>query len=425
MNHYKTFQFDNGFSYLTSKNNSLAHCILLLLVGTGSVNEKKAHNGISHFLEHLPFKGTKTHKNAKTLSYILDTLGTETNAFTDREFTGYYIKISKKNSIQGLQLLAELVLDPLLRKKDIEDERLVILEEYERGLDEPDHIVDEMLHKILFRNHPISNSVIGTKKSIQNISVKDLREYHKTHYVPSNMNLVLIGNYPNKIHDHIKKLFRPLSKVEYPYRQPAETSSSKPTFVVKKNIGSEQTCISISFPTVNYNHKDKYILELIETCLSDGMSSRLFTELREKHSLVYTVHAEQLSYQKVGYFEINTCLKDKNIEKTFHIILQELNKLKKKLISKKELDKCKNYVKGNTVITNEDLSNIAEYYAYQLTFEKKIINFNTYFKHLNQVTPEQIKEVANTYFDLHRICVIIYGKMNKKTYSRMKKHIHQ
>ena len=423
MNNFKIFKLDNGFRYLTIKNNSIHHCILLVLLGTGSVFETKTLSGISHYLEHLPFKGTKKFKKTKDLSYKFDSLGTETNAFTDKEVTGYYIKVTENFSIDGLQILADLVINPTLRKKDIEQERNVILEEYRKGLDDPTHILDELLHNTLFKGHPLSNSVIGTLKSIKNIKTKDIHNYHKNHYVLSNMSLVIIGNYPNKIHDYVKKCFNYKIK-SYPFKQVNFTYIGKsPKLIYKKKLDQERTCISISFPTTHFNNPDRYILELIGTYLGEGMSSILFTELREKNSLVYNVSTDQITYYKGGYFEICTCLKDVNIDKAIKIILKELEKIKKQKITKKELTKCLNLIKGNTKISSEDLNNIADFYAYQLIYADKVINYNTLFKKLDKITPKDIMNIANKYFNLNNINVLIYGKASPKTLSNIKKMI--
>lgn len=422
MNNFKIFTFNNGFKYLTSKNTGVKHCILLILLGTGSVCETEKLAGISHFLEHMPFKGTKKYRTAAKLSFSCDSLGSETNAFTDREMTGYYIKLSKNASLKGLDIIADIVLNPRLLEKDIQQERGVILEEYDKGLDEQDNIVDEMVHETLFRGHPLANSIIGTRKTINNISGDDLREYYKKHYLPSNMNLIVIGNYPNKIHDNIKNLFNIPCPIAYQRLEQSNViyNTSK-RIVFKENKDLEQTCISIVFPTVDYNNTDKYILDLIGTCLGDGMSARLFIELREKHSLVYNISADQDSYHRGGYFEISTCLKHYNIEKTIRLVLAEINKIKKYGIAKKELNKCKNYIKGNIVISSEDLSDIAEFYAYQLIYADKVINYNTYFKHINKITTKDIIRVVKKYLDTSKASVFIYGKIGRKQMSNIGK----
>tara|TARA_Y100000590_G_scaffold450544_1_gene590395 strand:+ start:77 stop:1360 length:1284 start_codon:yes stop_codon:yes gene_type:complete len=421
MNHYKIVTLSNGFTYVTLKNNHISHCILLLLLGVGSVYENKEQSGISHFLEHIPFKGTKKWKNVNDLTYLLDTLGTDTNAFTDKETTGYHIKISKQYASQGLEILYDLVLRPTLEKKNIELERNVILEEYRKGLDEPEHIIDELLHQTIFKGHPLSNSVIGTKKTIETITSSDIQKYHKKNYLLSNMKLVIVGNYPNKIHTQIKKMFSqkyepsPLKQTQFLY------SSKKPTILFKKKDNLERTCISVSFPTISYNHPDRYILEMIGTYLGSGMSSRLFTELREKKSLVYNVFSDQYSYYKGGYFEIGTCLNHKNIEDSINIIIKELQKLKKNKIKKKELDKCYHLIKGNIQISSEDITSIAEFYAYQLLYAKKIINYKKLFHHFRKITQEDILRVANQYFVMDHVHIFIYGQTTKKTIER----IHQ
>tara|TARA_Y100001970_G_C14193893_1_gene836989 strand:- start:359 stop:1633 length:1275 start_codon:yes stop_codon:yes gene_type:complete len=420
MNNFKIFKFDNGFKYLTIKNKSIQHCIILILLGTGSVFEKKELSGISHYLEHMPFKGTKTYKNTSDLSYKFDSLGSEINAFTDREVTGYYIKINKKFSTEGLKILKDLVTKPLLRQADIEQERNVILEEYRKGLDEPTHILDELLHDTLFIGHQLSNSVIGTPKSIKHIKTKDIRKYHKKHYVLSNMSLAIIGNYPNQIHDDIKKYFNHKDK-PYTYKQLDFTYNYKGSNVIyKEKLDQERTCISISFPTTHFNNSDKYVLELIGTCLGGGMSSRLFTELREKNSLVYNVSSDQITFYKGGYFEISTCVNEKNIDKAIDIILKEIDKLKTHKMNKKELVKCYNLIKGNTEISSEDLNDIAEFYTYQLIYANKVINYNTLFKKMKKITPDDIMNVANKYFNFKNIIILIYGKAKAKTLKRIK-----
>ena len=299
------------------------------------------------------------------------------------------------------------------------------MEEYRKGLDDSDHILDELLHDTMFKGHQLSNSVIGTEKSIKNIKVKDIRNYHKEHYVLSNMSLVIIGNYPNKIHDDIKKYFNYESK-PYLFKQLNFTfKRSKHKIIYKKKLDLERTCVSISFPTTHYNDYDKYILELIGTYLGEGMSSRLFTELREKRSLIYNISADQFTYYKGGYFEINTCLNKTNVDDATKLIIKEIKKLKKYKINDRELTKCVNLIKGNIKISSEDLNNIAEFYAQQLIYADKVINFNSLFKYLEKITPKDIMNIAKKYFNFNNILIIIYGSASKKTLKNIKNMIKE
>ena len=223
--------------------------------------------------------------------------------------------------------------------KDTELERNVILEEYRDTLDDSSCILDELLHKHLFKGHNLSKSAIGIEKTINNIKASDIRKHHEKYYKLSEMGLVLVGNFPQEIHKHIKRLFSPKSKLYVPLVQTNFVfNCNVPNVIYKHKKDLNQTCISVVFSTVNFNESDKDILEFIGTYLGEGMSSRLFIELREKNSLVYTVEAEQCSYNTGGYFSIETQLKSKNIEKTISIIIKELELLKRGKISNEDND---------------------------------------------------------------------------------------
>lgn len=371
----------------------------------------------------MPFKGSKNYEAVKVIAFKLDTMGAETNAFTDKDITGFHIKIPSNFALEGFKILADIVLNPLVRNKDTELERNVILEEYRDSLDDSSCILDELLHKHLFKGHNLSKSTIGIEKTINNIKASDIRKHHEKYYKLSEMGLVLVGNFPQEIHKHIKRLFSPKSKLYVPLVQTNFVfNCNVPNVIYKHKKDLNQTCISVVFSTVNFNESDKGILEFIGTYLGEGMSSRLFIELREKNSLVYTVEAEQCSYNTGGYFSIETQLKSKNIEKTISTIIKELELLKRGKISNEDIKKCKKLIEGDIKMDKSDLCNVAEHYNYQFLYGDKIETFSDYINKVKSINKERIKTIASKYFN--NAFVFIVGKTTETTINNIKKLLH-
>ena len=428
MNNFNITTLKNGFKYLTIDDKTLNHCVILLSVKVGSINENEEHAGISHFLEHMPFKATKKFKNSKVLSYALDYMGGLCNASTGKETTSYYIKASNDYLNQSLDIITDMVFNATLNNKDVNMERNVILEEYKKDLDDPYVIIDDILFSTIFKNHILENSIIGTEKTINNITYKDLKKHYNQFYNPSNMTLVIIGNLDKSIHNKIKNKFSK-KNITIKNNEPTFVDTQQvPRIIYKEKLGIEQVYVSLSFPSFNYYHKDRHIINIIKTYLADGMSSELFLLLRDTYGLIYSISSETIHYNTGGYINFVLTLTPKNITKTIKLVIETLEKIKKKGIPKKDLQKSKNLLKGNILIETEDLLNVAEFYSDQLigdTTKSPIINYNTLFNHYEKINQKEIIRVANDIFDLNKINIIIYGKINKIEIKNIKNYVNK
>ena len=422
------YTLDNGFKYMTINNNSYKHCVILLSVNVGAIHEEPNVAGISHFLEHMPFKGTKKIKDSNELAYILDYMGSQCNASTGKEVTSYYIKTSNKYLHKSLDIISSMVFDALLLKKDVDMERNVILEEYRKDLDDPFVVIDDLLHENLFKNHPLHKSIIGTNKTIKYIDHNKLRNHYNQYYHPHNMALVVIGNFDKSLNKKINKLFGKNNKNTH--IEPIHNfvyKNNTPNVIYKEKEGIKQAYVSISFPAFGYYHKDKHTLNLIKSYLSDGMSSKLFIDLRDKQGLIYSIYSESIFYNNGGYSNIILTLTPKNVFKSIKIVIDNLKQIKSDGIPRKEIIKTKNFIKGNTLIDHEDLLDVASFYSDQLVSDIKkqpVINFDELFKLYDKINNNHIKKVANDIFNFNKLNIIIYGKINKKELQSVKKYAY-
>jgi len=372
-------------------------------VKTGSINETKEINGISHFIEHLVFKNTKN-KTQKQLSSAIEDVGGTLNAFTDNERTAFHAQVLKKHFNIALEILSDIVLNPLFLEKDIEQERKVILREMNMYEDTPMIYQQMLLPNKLFQKHPLGNMIIGTKKSMSSITRKQVLDYYHKHYTPNNISIAVVGD--------IKDLFR---KVEFFFRNIRSSTLStlstlstpsrpsiikepkikKPIlFIQKRKI--ENSYFSLGFKTTSRSHKDSFVLDIINTILGEGMSSRFFQEAREKRGLVYSIKSNNKFVNDTGYFEVYAGIKKENIEEAKKVIFQEIMKLEK--ITPKELSQAKIKLEGNYLIDNEDNVHMATAMNYWETNTGKPEMAKIYPIYLKKVTTSSIANCVRSYF---------------------------
>jgi len=363
-------------------------------IKTGSINETNQTNGISHFIEHLVFKHTKN-RTQKQLSSAIEDVGGTLNAFTDNERTAFHAQVLKKHFNTALEILSDIVLNPLFLEKDIEQERKVILREMNMYEDTPMIYQQVLLPNKLFQKHPLGNMIIGTKKSMNSITRKQILDYYHKYYIPNNISIAVVGD--------IKSLF---NKVEFFFRNIKSSKLLKSRLIKEPKIKKpilftqkrkiENSYFSLGFKTISRSHKDSFVLDLINTILGEGMSSRFFQEVREKRGLVYTIKSNNKFVNDIGYFEVYAGIKKEKIKEAKKVIFQEIRKLAK--ITTKELNQAKIKLEGNYLIDNEDNIHMATLMNYWNTNTGKPEMAKIYPKYLEKVTTSSITRCIKTYF---------------------------
>jgi len=395
---------------------SLESATVLVMVGAGSRYETRKNNGISHFLEHMAFKGTKKRPSAMDIASLIDGMGGEFNASTGKEITAFYIK-SKADKLElSLDVLSDALLNSKFESAEIEKEKGVIIEEINMYEDNSMRNIGDIYERLLYGDTPLGWNIAGEKDIIKKVNREYFISYLKSLYSPHNMTVVFAGGIDSekamvlaeKYLGRMKR-FNALSFDKYQEKQ------EKPRLFLKTKK-TEQAHMVIGFRTIKNDHPDKYPLEVLAAILGGGMSSRLFHEVREKRGLGYYVSTGLDSYRDAGSMVSMAGVDSARIEEAISVILKEHKKIcePKFEIKISELKKAKEYLKGHMVLALENSRSVAYYYASQELLEKEIDNPDQIMKKIDAVTVEQIKNVAKKYFVEKNLNVAIIGNFTSR-----------
>ncbi len=378
---------------------SLESATVLVMVGAGSRYENSKNSGISHFLEHMAFKGTPKRPTAMDISTLIDGMGGEFNAFTGKEITGYYIKSSADNVELSLDVLSDMLQNSKLDKAEIEKEKGVILEEINMYEDSPSRKIGDVFENLLYGDSPMGWDITGSKEVIKSTTRQDFISYMKSLYSPSNITVAVAGGVTaEKAVELVEKYFSQMKSFATINCKEVAESQKTPQILVK-NKKTEQVHVAIGFRTVPTDHPDQYPLQVLAAILGGGMSSRLFHEVREKRGLAYSVRTSTDFNKDVGYIATYAGVDPKRAEEAIKIIMGEYKKMiTTPAISQEELKKAKEYLKGHLVLDLEDSRSVSGFYGQQELLEKEIKNPDQILKEIDGVTTEEVAEAAKKYF---------------------------
>ncbi len=413
---YKISKLKNGLRVLSVPQENTDVVTSLLLVGTGSHYEEEDTAGLSHFLEHLFFKGSKKHPSALEISTILDGIGAEYNAFTSKELTGFYIKSVADKAEVGLDVMGDYLKQPLFKPAEVNRERGVILEELHMRSDIPQQHVATAFIKALYGDQPAGRKTGGTEKSVNNIKTKDIKEYFNSQYKAGNMLAVFAGGIShNKAKNLARKYFGNLPGGEGYEKEPVKAPDKNAPKLVFEERKTDQTHLALGFQGVDMQDERRYPLSVLSVILGGGMSSRLFSEIREKRGLAYYVQAGTDEGSDYGYFVARAGVANKKLPQATRALVGELNKIKKETVGKKELEKAKHNIEGNTLIDLETSDSVAAELGAQDLLTRNIVTPEEYLENIKKVTAKDIKKVANEVFTQDTLRLAIVGpKQNQK-----------
>lgn len=391
--------FDNGFRVITIPMPSFESVTVMLMVGAGSRYENKKNNGISHFLEHMAFKGTKRRPSALAISTLIDGIGGEFNAFTGKETTAYYIKAAVPHMDLCMDVISDMLQHSLLDRKEIEKEKGVIMEEINLYEDTPMRKIGDIYEQLLYGDTPMGWDIAGEKDIIKRITKEDFVSYMQSLYSADNMTLVVAGGITSQeVEQMAKKYFGKMKKFKTLRFEKVTEFQQKPE-VMLKHKKTEQVHLAMGVRTVPLEHEDHYPLSLLAAIMGGGMSSRLFEEVREKRGLAYYVRTHSDHYQDCGSFVAMAGVDQKKVTDAVKVIRQEFDKIAsgKTPITQEELTKAKEFSKGHLVLELEDSRSVASYYAHQELLEKTIDNPEEVLAKIDGVTLAQVQAVAVKY----------------------------
>jgi len=382
---------------------------LWVLFGTGSKYEKKRSNGVSHFLEHLFFKGTKNRPRPEDIFGELDRIGSQHNAFTSKEYTGYYVKAASQHFDIALDIVSDMLLNPIFKKEEIEKERGVILQELSMYEDDPARQASEIFESLLYGDQPAGWDTGGYPHTVKAITRNDIVKYRFSHYLSSNAVVVVAGNIdPEAAFSKVEKAFSKMGdgkKVEKPHVVERQTKPA--VFFKRKDV--DQTHVRIGVRAYHMFDERRFPLMLAQTILGGNSSSRLFMELREKLGLTYYVGASAQEYSDTGYVIASAGVPHAKLPLVTKKIVQIFKDLKTKGVSDKEIRHAKDYLAGSMALAFESTDEVASFLGGQELFYRKILTPKDILDKVEKVTKGDIMKIVRGLFRKDKINLAAIG----------------
>lgn len=408
----------NGLTVIEVPSHDAESVVVDFFVKTGSRSETAKENGISHFLEHFLFKGTKKYPSALAISSLIDAIGGEMNANTGKEHTQFFIKAASEHLPLIFEVLTDMLQNPLLDEKELEREKGVIIEEINMYKDTPMMEIDNVLERTMWPKDALGRDIAGTKETVVRFNHQMFVDYINRHYQTPNMILGISGKYDAKQFNRLvqqywvfmpKILFAKHGK-ENLWRlwQPAKDRQNTPRVKVQFKK-TEQAHLSLGFKGFAYGDKRNTAQSVLAAVLGGGMSSRLFIEVREKRGLAYYVRSSPSNYQDTGAFSIGAGVQIGKIKEALRVISQELKKIKSQKIDAKELKKAKEYLKGKTTLALEDNQNRLDWFLEHVAFYPKIETPKEVFKKIDAVKSSDVQKVARDLFNNRQMTLAVIG----------------
>jgi predicted Zn-dependent peptidase len=404
---------ENGVTLLVDEMRDVRSFALGVFVGTGSGEEPGARRGISHFLEHVLFKRTRRRSTVR-IAREIDKLGGDVDAFTTKEYTGFYAHSLDTHFSEALDLLSDVVLAPAFGREDIEVERGVILEEIGECNDNPDDLVHEIFVRSFWRTHPLGEPILGTVETVRSIGVTDLYRYHRERYAPDRLIFSVAGHVrAEEVRRAVQRLF---------HRRPPRRTSPRPAasrprphqhVELRSRRGLEQVHVCFGVAAPAQASERRFAASLLDIVLGGGMSSRLFQEVREKRGLAYSVASSLNSYRLGGYETITAACAPKNLGRVLDVTLRELRKMRREGVRPKELDWAKENLKGNLILALESTVSRMSMQARQEFYFGRVMPPEEMLARVEAVTEDEVGEEAERLLDPKVLSLTIVGNVGK------------
>jgi predicted Zn-dependent peptidase len=415
---YKLQTLPTGLKLLTVSMPSLESVTVTVWVKTGSRFEEKETNGISHFLEHMVFKGSKKRPTAKEISGVVDSIGGEFNAATSKDWTNFYIKTRVGNLETAMDVLSDMVLNPILASNEIEREKGTIIQEIAMYEDTPMMHIGDIFEELVFEGSPLGRDTAGSAKTVRAIKRNDFVRYRDLHYHPDEMMVSVVGG----INDgEAKSLVEQYFNTLKPFKgdsfkeQEFINKQKKPQFKLQTKK-AEQAHLILGFTSEGRNYEGRFAQSLLATILGGGMSSRMFIEVRERRGLAYSIRTGMDRYQEVGYLSTYAGVNVAKADEAIKIMLGEYHKVTNKTskISNQELLKAKEFLKGHLALALEDTKDVTSFFADQAMFAKEILTPEEVYKKVDKVRLEDVVFEAKKLFVPERLNLAIIGPFKEK-----------
>lgn len=400
------FTLDNGQTVIIKEVKSNPIVTVDTWIKTGSINENDSNNGVSHFLEHLFFKGSKNHAPGE-FDKLLETKGAITNAATSKDFTHYYITIPSKYFDEALSLHADMLLNPLIPRKELEKERKVVLEEIAKDENSPNSVVYDNLINMLYTTHPYKRKVIGTRRIIGTIHRDEILAYYDNWYSPSNMVTVIVGDIDtndtlNKVKQNFARETQKSPKSVYAKEQPLSKQARKTEY-----LNTKTAYMLIGFRGANINDNDSYALDVLATILGEGRSSIFYKNIKDRLQLANSISASNSGFRDDGIFYISATFNPEKQQRLENEIFDEISSVQKNGVTEEQVNLAKNVIERDTYYARESNANIAQEIGYVMVTSGDLGVYENYVANIKKVTPQDVKRVANKYLGIDKSAVSI------------------
>ncbi|MGC8981562.1 MAG: M16 family metallopeptidase [Minisyncoccia bacterium] len=414
----KILKLSSGIKTIIYPSDFLPLTTILILVKTGTDYENRNNNGISHFIEHLFFKGTKNYPDPNILAVELDKIGADYNAFTSYEYTGYYIKTLPEFTEKGIELLGDMLMNPIFDEKEIEKERGVILEEIKFVHDTPQYYIFDIGLKLLYGDQPAGWPILGKESIIKRLKRKDILDYFLRQYTNNNMLIIVVGKFnKDKILKKLEKTFSKFKRLK-PYKKAITKNYQdklKTKIIQRKDIKQAHVLILFRTKGLKELKEERFKEKLLTSILGYGFSSRLFKILRQELGLTYYLKIDDTFFYDRGYFYIQFGCDIDKIELALSKTTQELKDIKKEKIYDDEIEKSKIILKNNLLSTVETSMDLASFYGFEYFYFNKFLSIEENIRKIEKIGEKDLKETANKILNIKNLnCVIISPFLDKK-----------
>ncbi|PKB77010.1 MAG: hypothetical protein BZY85_01110 [SAR202 cluster bacterium MP-SAtl-SRR3965592-G1] len=405
---YQSSVLDNKLRVLTSTMPHTQSISMVICVGAGSRYESDELAGVSHFIEHLPFKGTESWPTARAVSEAIEGVGGVMNASTDREMTVFWCKVARLHYKTAFAVLMDMVLNSRLDPEEVEKEREVIQEELRMTYDQPSYRVDLLIDEAMWPDQAMGRDVGGTLETVADIQQKDIREYMHQQYNPANTVVAVAGNVTHEeVVDMLAETTRDWKPLESLDWELATDNVEGPLVKVERRH-SDQTHLCLGVPGLSLTHPDRYAFNLMNTILGDGMSSRLFLNLREEQGLAYDVHSSSSNYRDTGALVVYCGVEPSKTNDAVKTIVKEFQGMHQ-APSEQELNKAREYSKGRLLLRMEDTRAVASWLGAQELLQDSVRTPEEVVESLDAVTPADIARVAKNFLNDDKMRLAVVG----------------
>lgn len=430
----RQFTLPNGIRCVLQHNACHQSITVNVTFRVGSRDEPTEYHGLTHFAEHMFFKGTKNRPKAQMISSEIDQYGGQINAVTDYDTTFYYIKINRQHLDVALDVLSDMLFHSLFESKEIKSEKEVVVEEIHMYKSNPQRHIDTITNETIYRGTTLEHDVGGDPKTVRAATREKFLAFLSHFYQPENTVISMVGNFPeseSKMEKIVAKYFnhkftylpsKTLNKYKFPKKRELfpdfHSMQKEMRFRSEKFPNMKNTYLAVAFPAFSYKSDDYYTSLVMSAILSGGMSGRLFIEIREKRGMVYRITSDLDAFEDLGIFSVEAATSGgvKKISKVIDLILDELAKIKNGKVTNKDIKKAQEYLMGSELIRRESSSYLAETAAYDLVLFGRVINGDEFFEKVMQVTKNDVINLAKHMFHMNKmtICLISNETLNQK-----------